>query len=112
MIFLKERKNGKHIVLEVKGELDLYNATELKTEATKVIDKMDGNSMVLDFDGVSYIDSSGLGVIIQIKNLLKEKGKTIAFLNIRESIIKVFKFMRFDKNLKIYSCEEELSSDN
>src|SRR6476646_8977640 len=46
------------------GELDVATVPELKDALTDLIDRNPGTSVWVDMAGVSFIDSSGLGVLV------------------------------------------------
>jgi anti-sigma B factor antagonist len=64
-------------VLSVGGDLDLNSAPELLRALTGLVD--DGNrSLVVDMAGVDFCDSSGLSVLVRIRNRLIDLGGTLA----------------------------------
>ena len=46
-------------ILDLEGEIDLYKSPEVRAEIGKLINKK-SKSVVVNFEKVSYIDSSGL----------------------------------------------------
>ena len=65
-------------VVYLEGDCDLYSAPKLKTSLLKKLD--DGvRHILIDMSGLSYLDSSGVGVIISILQAVKRKGGEIRF---------------------------------
>ncbi|AFV01513.1 Anti-sigma F factor antagonist (spoIIAA-2) [Dehalobacter sp. UNSWDHB] len=63
-----------HLYLE--GELDMKNASELKSVIDLDIEKKGVRTVILHLDDLHFIDSSGLGVILgRYKKLLPLEGK-------------------------------------
>jgi anti-anti-sigma factor len=58
--------------LQVSGDLDLASADQLLTTATTAAGS--GTSLAMDLSGVTFIDSTGLGVLIKVKNSLVARG--------------------------------------
>lgn len=58
--------------LQVAGDLDLASSDQLFTTATAAAGS--GSSLAMDLTGVTFIDSTGLGVLIKIKNSLTGRG--------------------------------------
>lgn len=54
---------GSHAVVQIAGELDAYTAPKLRGELTDLTSKHQ-HTLVLDVSGISFIDSSGLGVLV------------------------------------------------
>ena len=68
---LKIRKNGDVYIIDVTGEMDLYNSYKLKELVMKMLEKNVKN-FVINLEQVDYIDSSGL-VRSSISVLLSKK---------------------------------------
>ena len=59
-----ERRDGEHVpVVAVHGELDLDGAPELRRALIEAIDEHPGRQLVVDLEGVDFIDSAGLSVL-------------------------------------------------
>ena len=65
----------KHDVLciRISGELDHHTANQLREQATKALENEEIRHIVLNLENLSFMDSSGLGVVLgrykQIKQL-------------------------------------------
>ncbi len=60
-----ESRNGA-IVVELAGELDLYNAQELRAGLAQALAEATGR-IVVDMSSVDFIDSTALGVLIEAR---------------------------------------------
>jgi len=72
MSFEIERKNEAILVRLNVSRLDANTSRELRSKIENHSIKLD-DRVVLDFEGVEFIDSSGLGALV---NLMKHLGKT------------------------------------
>lgn len=70
------RENGR-LVLEVAGELDLAVTADLRTAADEALAAGDVIDVVVDLGGVTFIDSTGLGTLVEIRNAALEGGATM-----------------------------------
>jgi anti-sigma B factor antagonist len=62
---ISERREGAIPIVAVDGEIDIAVAPELRRHLEDLLDK--GNaSIVVDLTGVSFLDSTALGVLISI----------------------------------------------
>ena len=82
----------KHIV-DVRGELDLYNAFRLKETVQKMV-AMDIRVFILNLKGVDYVDSSGIGALLSINDLLAREGRKLRIANITRQLQKVMDLTR------------------
>ena len=67
------RENGR-LVLQVAGELDLAVTAELRSAADNALAAEGVELIVLDLEGVTFIDSTGLGTLVEIRNAAMQRG--------------------------------------
>ena len=60
---ITQRENGGIVIMDIQGEIDLYNAPEIKDNIQKLIEAQKYN-IIINLEKVSYIDSSGIGALI------------------------------------------------
>lgn len=93
-------------VLELHGEVDVYTSPALKERLVAAIE--DGCSdIVVLLDGVGFIDSSGLGVLVGGLRRAKERGGAIRLVCTRDNILKIFRITGLDKVFPTFSTLEE-----
>lgn len=78
------------------GEIDIYNASQLKENILSLVDEHEGN-IILDCKGLKYIDSTGLGVLISTLKRIKEYDGEIHIKNLKPYIYKIFTITGLDK---------------
>jgi len=84
----------------LKGDCDLYNAPKMKTA---IINRI-GTGMRklrLDFEGVAYLDSTGVGAIIQILQAMKTVTGEVLFRGISGAPRKVLEMSNVISIMKI-----------
>lgn len=64
------------------------NAEEFKTEMNEAIEKNLGR-IILDAASVSYVDSKGLGVLVELSQALAQSGKTLKICHMNETMSQV-----------------------
>ncbi|MCP4451995.1 MAG: STAS domain-containing protein, partial [Planctomycetes bacterium] len=65
-------------------------------------------ALVLDMKEISFISSTGIGVIVKTRNVLKQKGSDLTMVNIQPQIKRVFDIMQLTPILKVCEDQEEL----
>lgn len=80
----------KFLLIEVKGDLDIYSEDEFRSFIEKEIEGAD-KDMVIDIKDLDYLDSTGLGLFMKIYKIAKEKDKTVSIINPKGNILKLFK---------------------
>lgn len=66
-------------VIVVHGDVDLATAPELFKAAEQAMNANPGG-LSIDLSDVTFIDSTGLGVLIRIRNALAESGRELAIV--------------------------------
>jgi anti-sigma B factor antagonist len=65
-------ESGGSVIVELAGELDLYNAEELSSALHDAADRQPAR-LVIDLSGVEFIDSTALGVLIEVRRRLENR---------------------------------------
>jgi len=86
--------------VKICGEIDIYNAAQLKEELTDAVSETMSN-MVIDCYNLTYIDSTGLGVLISVLKKLKEQGYGIKIMNLKPHIYKIFELTDLQRLFEI-----------
>ena len=69
---------GTTLVVKPEGEIDQSCAAELRSDIDREIHRCHIKNLILDFGGVTFMDSSGIGLIFgRYKQLKALGGKTI-----------------------------------
>jgi anti-sigma B factor antagonist len=90
---IKFRKYKDVYIVDVKGDMDLYNAHELKDVVNKLITKKI-DKIVINLESVDYIDSSGVGALIHIFTSIKRTNYKLRITNVHGSVAKVIKLTK------------------
>ena len=69
---------ARHICIRLSGELDHHSAKGLLRRLDQEIEKALPTQLTLDLSGVTFMDSSGIGLIIGRYKLMARRGGTVA----------------------------------
>ena len=103
---LKIRKNGEIYIIDVNGEMDLYNSYKLKELVMKMLEKNVKN-FIINLEQVDYIDSSGIGALIYICSTMKKMNLKFAISNVHGSVKKVIELTKLMGYFPIANSVEE-----
>lgn len=95
-----ERKEG---VVTIKPGIDIVasQCQTLKDEFLEIINSGE-KKIIIDLAGTEMIDSSGIGLLISIRNsLVTDSGGEIELINLTDDIEQLFKVMRLDNHFTI-----------
>jgi anti-sigma B factor antagonist len=77
------------VVLALNGELDVVSAPELEQLLTEVLAESHDRVM-LDLNGLSFVDSAGVSVLIKAKQRAQSGGRTLVLRRPTEQLERVF----------------------
>ena len=93
-------------VVDVEGELVVGNRRELKEEVLSRLEQGD-EKFLLDFSGASYIDSSGLGVLVSLSKKIREGGGELRLSGLDEDLETLFELTKLDTLFQIAESRNE-----
>lgn len=85
-------------VIFVEGWLDTQSSPELGKEIRNLSDIKE---LILDFEKLEYISSSGLREVVSAYKKMKSENGTFSVIHVSSEVMDVFKMTGFDKKLDI-----------
>lgn len=101
---LRVEKNEDKLIIQLIGELDHHSAEEVRI---KIDDRDNIKKVIMDFSYVSFMDSSGIGVVVGRLKKLSVKGGSLAIAGLKEGVYKVFELSGLFKIINCYKNVEE-----
>lgn len=80
----------KFLLVELKGDLDIYAEDEFRSFIEKEIEPVD-KDLLIDIKDLDYLDSTGLGLFMKIYKISQARSKSVSIINPKENILKLFK---------------------
>ena len=105
-VSVTSRESGDRTVVEVRGEIDVYTAPVLREELTSLVDAQHTN-LVVDLTQVSFMDSTGLGVLVGGLKKVRTLGGDLSLVIDQETILKVFRITALTQVFSIHSTLED-----
>ncbi len=100
------RKESDIHIIDITGEMDLYNAYKLKELVFKLIEK-NVVKFIINMDQVDYIDSSGIGALIYITSAAQKSNLKLAIANANGSVKKVIELTKLLNYFPLTESTEE-----
>ncbi len=94
--------NGKNVAY-LEGEINAQTGAQVKAEINTLLNK--GDSVILSFKSVVYMNSSGLREIIDLFKTASKNKKEVSLCDMNSDIREMFSFTGLDKVFKIYDTE-------
>ena len=94
--------NGKNVAY-LEGEINAQTGAQVKAEINTLLNK--GDSVILSFKSVVYMNSSGLREIIDLFKTESKNKKEVSLCDMNSDIREMFSFTGLDKVFKIYDTE-------
>jgi anti-sigma B factor antagonist len=95
------RRDGDRVIVTVSGEIDVYSAPVLRQALVDVM-STDARDITVDLDGVSFMDSSGLGVLVGAWKRMRATDGSFRLVCSRELILKTFRITGLTRVFSIY----------
>lgn len=96
------QKKAFTLIVKIQGEIDHHCAAMLKEKIEREFQRSDAKNLIFDFEAVTFMDSSGIGMVIgRYKSVLSVGGKTVV-VNANERVSKIFQMAGMQKIIPQY----------
>jgi anti-sigma B factor antagonist len=98
MLTIKQRIENNSAVFALSGRLDTVTAPELEAALQKSLDGV--SELTLDFDGLDYISSAGLRVLLAAQKTMSKQG-FMKLVHVNQTIMEILEVTGFTDILTI-----------
>lgn len=103
---LDTRTLGDRTIVEVGGEIDVYTAPKLREQLVDLVNAGRFH-LVVDMEGVEFLDSTGLGVLVGGLKRVRAHDGSLHLVCTQERILKIFRITGLTKVFPIHNTVEE-----
>ncbi len=94
------------LLVRLSGELDHHTAESLRLKVTKMLEEKNIRHIVLNLEELSFMDSSGLGVILGRYKQIKNIGGEMVVCAISPSVKRLFDMSGLFKIVRLETTED------
>lgn len=91
-----QQENGV-LVAALSGELDHHAAGPIRMEIDRLCSETMVHTLILDFGGITFMDSSGIGLVMGRYRLMQELGGEVVLSNLPSQIKRVMRMAGLDR---------------
>jgi anti-anti-sigma factor len=89
------------VLITIAGEVDMATVPELREALLDQIDTGE-RGLVLDVSEVPFLDSTGLGVLMEVHRRLREVNGQVALVGARSALIRLLTITNLSRALPVY----------
>ena len=100
------KAHGEVLTVYLQGEIDHHSAKTMREEIDEAIDFNMPTLLILDFEQVTFMDSSGIGLVMGRYRNLSRRGAKLHITGTSPQIYKVMKLSGIEKLATIDECKK------
>jgi stage II sporulation protein AA (anti-sigma F factor antagonist) len=96
------------LIIRLKGEFDMLKAEKIRRQIDERLQDDQVRNLVFNLEKVSFVDSSGLGVIIGRYKKIKEKNGSMYIVGAQPVVEKILVLSGINKLVPLFKNEQEI----
>ncbi|NLZ38818.1 MAG: anti-sigma F factor antagonist [Firmicutes bacterium] len=104
---VKFKKTGSTLVVKMFGELDHHAASFLRAKIDAKLNRSDIKNILFDFEGVNFMDSSGIGMILGRYKIVSLKSGKILACNLSPRLRRIFEMSGLLTKIAVFNSERD-----
>ena len=94
-------KSKDGVVVRLNGEMDAVGCAHVRPDLEQITHSDANTDVVLDLSLVSFLDSSGVGVIVFLYKRLKAQGRNLEICGVRGQPQELMDLLRIDQVIRV-----------
>ncbi len=103
---LQSVREGDRLLVRLSGELDHYCAQSVRRDLDTLLRDPGVRFLILDFSALTFMDSSGIGVILGRYRILRDRGGQLGVMNMNPHIARIFHMSGMDRVIALVNQKE------
>lgn len=89
------------VTVVIAGELDHCTASQIRCRLDEILEDESVSSLCLDLENLTFMDSSGIGVLLGRLRLLQQRGGALTVKNMQPPIEKLFRLTGLQRVIQV-----------
>jgi len=98
---IKTKVEGRTLTIRLQGELDHHGAREMMDGMDRLIEQNLPAKTILDLEGLTFMDSSGIAVILRAKRRMEALSGNLIVVNIPRQAARVLETAGLGRYVKL-----------
>lgn len=108
MAHIDLRNHDTVLVATLSGELTLDNLAQIRSELEVVLNRQGVEDIVFDLAGITFLDSSGLGVLVSASTRARASGRRILLYRPSREVTRLLEAAQLTGLFPLLADEEDL----
>jgi anti-sigma B factor antagonist len=104
------RRDGDFAIIDLTGEINAFADQELNDVYTQA-ETYGTSTIVLNFRNISYINSTGIALIVGLLSRARKSGRQLAVFGLSEHFREIFQITRLSDFISVYPDEASLMAE-
>ena len=104
---IETKTRANNCIVHLPRDLSIFNSSSFQNKVLELLEHCDCPRVILNLSDLSYIDSSGVGSLVSIKEDCSRRGIVLDLCSVSKRILEVLKITRINMIMAIYQSEEE-----
>lgn len=98
--------DGEFHVIRLIGEINLRNSPDIRELLLGLLHERPRN-LIIDLENVNYMDSSGVGTLVELKRRIEQSGAGFALSGMQPRVKNLFQMTKLDAFFRIFNSVDE-----
>jgi anti-anti-sigma factor len=107
MLNIQTRQEGSASVVTIQGKVNFEVTAQLRDVIRETVATQQPKLLVINLDGVSFIDSTGLGLLVAARNSVDKSGGKLHLSCLPPAVKKTFDQTNLTNYFSIFATEQD-----
>lgn len=99
-------KKGTVLTVQLQGEIDHHAAAEIRTKVDTYITGSNVQLLVMDFSQISFMDSSGIGMVMGRYQNMKRLGGKLCIVGLQQGVKRILEMSGLTGVIPVYETQD------